>query len=243
MPRNSAIAALLALHRVDSEIDKLNSQKELLPTSLRRIQVRLKRHRQSLEEKREHIKELLTKSHSQELLLRAAEEELEKLTRQRDRATSNREYATFQHQIATKKADSSRIEDQVLATMAHIEDLEREVGELEKSIVQVEREHGQETQSISREVTLLEKRVEELHSIRKTAASEVSPELLEEYERIAAKKGATALAAAVGNTCQGCFMQLPPQLGHMLRAGRQIVRCPVCSRLLYLPEHAGSTGG
>ena len=137
--------------------------------------------------------------------------------------------------IATKKADSSRIEDDVLTAMTDMEDLERETRELNQSIAQIDREHTKESAAIIKETQALDQQVGKLQKGREKAAAQVDPELLQEYERISTKKGASALAAVVSNTCQGCFIQLPPQLGHALRGARQIIRCPSCARILYLP--------
>ena len=235
MPRNPVIEALRQLHSVDSKIARLTNQKELLPISLRRVESHLVQQRQALEEKRARIKELRADVRSKEVTLRAAEEEINKLTVQLNTAKTNKEYAAFQHEIGGKKADGSLIEDQVLAAMADIEQLEDEARELERSVVQIEREHAQEAKDVESDMAGLDQQIEQLTRARRAATEKVEPEHLEEYERIAAKKGASALAQVVGNSCQGCFMQLPPQLGQVLRGGQKIVHCPSCSRLLYLP--------
>ena len=233
MPKSQATEALLQLHQVDTKIDRLTTQKDLLPVAVRRIETHLDQQRQALQEKKQRTKELRTETRSRELLLRGAEEEIQKLTVQLNTARTNKEYAAFQHEIAAKRADASRIEDQVLAAMGDIEELEAEAKDIEHSIAQIQREYDQEAKEVEKDAAELEKQLEALRKVRQAAAAKVEPELLGEYERIAAKKGASALAAVVANSCQGCFMQLPPQFGQLLRNGRNIVRCPSCSRLLY----------
>jgi predicted nucleic acid-binding Zn-ribbon protein len=227
--------ALLALHRVDADIEKLKSQKELLPVSLSRVRTRLERQTQSLESKRDDLKALRADTHATEVLLKGAEEEAEKLRGQLNTASTNREYNALQHEIADKMADASRIEDQVLAGMADIEALEEEINTLEQAIAQIKHEHDQEASGIEKDMKGLDGKIQALQDSRAAAAAKVDAEMLEEYERIAAKKGATALAAVVGDACQGCFMHLTPQLCHVLKAGNRIVHCPNCSRLLYMP--------
>jgi len=236
MPINPDIEALLSLHNIDSQIQKLTDQKELLPVTLRRIEAHLAQQRQLLEEKRVSIKQLRARMHEREVDLKAAEEEIEKLSNQLNRAQTNKEYAAFQHEIAAKKADASRIEDDLLALMADADDLDADAHELERRIAQLDRQYAEEAQGVTRDVAKVERDIAALRKARGAAAGKVNPELLEEYERIAAKKGASAMAPVVGNSCQGCFMQLPPELCHVVRGGRRVVRCPSCSRLLYLPD-------
>ena len=36
-----------------------------------------------------------------------------------------------------------------------------------------------------------------------------------------------------GRICQGCYMQIPPNLGVQLARGASLVQCPSCDRILY----------
>lgn len=235
MPKNADLDPLLQLHGIDSKIGKLTTQKDLLPVALRRIDTHLTQQRQTLDEKQGRIKHLRAQTHAREVDLRAAEEEVEKLTTQLNTARSNKEYSAFQHEIAAKKADASRIEDDLLAMMGDAEELESDARELERAIAQLERQHADEAKGVSEDVSKLETEIAALEKARRAAAAKVEAGLLDEYERIASKKGASALAPVVGNSCQGCFMQLPPQTCQVLQGGRKVVKCPNCARLLYMP--------
>ena len=107
--------------------------------------------------------------------------------------------------------------------------------ELEQGVAQIQREHTEESALVNEEVAKLNERIAGLQGKRAKAASEVDDKLREEYERIAAKKGSSALAAVVGHTCQGCFMQIPTHLDHTLQGGKTLVHCPNCNRILYMP--------
>lgn len=235
MPKNQALEALLKLHRVDSEIDKITSQQELLPVSLRRIQTRLNRQLQAIDDKREELKGLRTQTHAKEVDLRAQEEAIEKLNQQIRKVRTNKEYSALQHEISTKRTDASRVEDDILTLMADIDEREKEIRQLDQSIAQIQRELDEEDGLVKKEASQLADRRAKLREERQGVATGVDEELLTEYERIAARKGSSAVAACVGRTCQGCFMRIPPQLDHNLRAGNKIVHCPSCSRILYLP--------
>ena len=235
MAKNQALDALRHLHRVDSEIDKIDAQTELLPVSLHRIETRLNRQIQAIEQKKQRLKALRSQIHAKEVDLRAAEEQVEKLNQQMRKIRTNKEFTALQHEIGIKRVDASRVEDHILALMADVDQLQAEIKELEQSVAQIQRESGEEQGLVDEEAAELAARRAELQQRRGAVAKNVDPELLEEYERIAASKGSSALAACVGSTCQGCFMQVPPQLDHDLRAGTKIVYCPSCSRILYLP--------
>jgi len=235
MSERRIMETLLALHRVDREIETLKRQKELLPVSLNRVRTRLERQTVSLEAKRDEVKKRRADNHAVEVSLKSTEEEAGKLRGQLNTASTNREYNTLKQEIADKMADASRIEDQVLAGMADIEALEDEIKTLEQAIGQIQHEHDQEATGIEKDMSGLDQKIATLQAQRDAAAADVDSEMLDEYERIFAKKGASALAAVVSNACQGCFMHLTPQLTHVLMAGNRVVHCPNCARLLYMP--------
>jgi hypothetical protein len=235
MPNAPALRALLALHQVDSQISRLDSQKRLLPVSLRRIRERLDRQREVLAAKKDQHKHLRVDSHGNESLLRGVEEEIAKLQTQLNTASSNKEYTTLQHEIAGKRADASRIEDQVLTALADLEALEAAMKEAHKAIQEIQREYDDEAGKVQTAAARLDRDIAKLQGQREAATKGVDRALLDEYRRIAGRKGSSALATVVGDTCQGCFMQLPPQLAYTIGAGTSILHCPSCSRILYLP--------
>jgi uncharacterized protein len=236
MPRDAVIEALLQLHGIDKEIQQLTAQRDLLPIALRRIETLANQQRLALGEKRDQIKHLRARIAARETDLRASAGESDKLTVQMNAARTNKEYTTFQHEIAAKKADASRIEDDLLTLMGDVEELEGDAGEIERALAQLDKQQAEEAKGVDKDVARVEGEIAAWQKKRAAATGAVEPGLLAEYERIAVQKGASAFASVVGSSCQGCFMQLPPQLVHVLRGGRKVVKCPSCARLLYMAD-------
>jgi len=236
MPRDPVIEALLQLHVLDSEIQRLAAQRDLLPVALRRIETLANQQRTALADKRNQAKHLRARLAARETDLRAAEAEADKLTVQMNGARTNKEYSTFQHEIGAKKADASRIEDDLLTLMGDVEELEGDAREIERALAQLDKQQAEEAKGVGKDVARVQDEIAAVQKKRDAAAGSVEPTILAEYERIAVQKGASALASVVGSSCQGCFMQLPPQLVHVLRGGRKIVKCPSCARLLYMAQ-------
>jgi predicted nucleic acid-binding Zn-ribbon protein len=61
----------------------------------------------------------------------------------------------------------------------------------------------------------------------------LDPSTLQHYDQLK-KRGGSALAAVEGDTCQGCFRQLPSQLVQGLRSeSSRVYTCTHCSRFVY----------
>ena len=85
--------------------------------------------------------------------------------------------------------------------------------------------------------------IEKKKAQKEKAAAEISPSLLKKYETIKSRRGGVAVVKAKDETCQGCYMNIPPQLYLQLVRGIEEVQiCPHCHRILYYDtaESAGS---
>ena len=77
--------------------------------------------------------------------------------------------------------------------------------------------------------------IEKSTSARDEIKAGIRPDILRRYEMIRAKKGGQGIALIKNETCQGCFIHLPPQVSIILRRGTDELQfCPHCHRILYV---------
>jgi predicted nucleic acid-binding Zn-ribbon protein len=80
-----------------------------------------------------------------------------------------------------------------------------------------------------------ERQVKALEGRRAGVAGAVDANLLRRYETVRKKK-LPALVGVVNGTCQGCNMNVPPQLYNTLRVTLGTDICPSCHRIIYAVE-------
>ncbi len=68
---------------------------------------------------------------------------------------------------------------------------------------------------------------------RKEIASQVRGDLISRYELIFSRRGGTAVVEVSGGICQGCYMNIPPQLWNEIIKSDKVNLCPSCQRILY----------
>ena len=61
------------------------------------------------------------------------------------------------------------------------------------------------------------------------------PDVLKRYGNIRMRRGLAVVSVRNG-TCQGCNMNIPPQLYNVLQRGQTVETCPSCHRIIYWEE-------
>jgi predicted nucleic acid-binding Zn-ribbon protein len=90
--------------------------------------------------------------------------------------------------------------------------------------------------SIAKDAEAAQVRMHEIEAqiaaLRDKLASEVKPDVLKRYATIRIRRGLAVVSVRNG-TCQGCNMNIPPQLYNVLQRGQTIETCPSCRRIIY----------
>src|SRR4029077_17593263 len=81
----------------------------------------------------------------------------------------------------------------------------------------------------------IEGKIAEQRAERDKLTKEVRPEVLKRYSSIRMRRGLAVVSVRNG-TCQGCNMNIPPQLYNVLQRGLTIETCPSCHRIIYWEE-------
>ena len=76
--------------------------------------------------------------------------------------------------------------------------------------------------------------VEDEPAIQELIAANLARDLVSRYELIFSRRGGTAVVEVAGGICQGCFMNIPPQLGNEIIRSDKIHLCPSCQRIVYV---------
>ena len=120
--------------------------------------------------------------------------------------------------------------------MEAIETSEEASSEKESKISALSKQIDLEKKAASTKVKSLDKRLGKLTSDREKRSGEISKRLMHQYNFIRTRRGGTAIVASTNGCCQGCFMQLPPQLYIEVQRSRVMHACPSCQRILFYQD-------
>jgi predicted nucleic acid-binding Zn-ribbon protein len=161
-------------------------------------------------------------------------ESIARLKTQQYQTRKNDEFQAIGHEIQRYENEIRKLEDEELELMIETDKLKGEIEAAEKSARATK-------ESISRQLTDLETKSkalgsqqQKLETERETLAAQIDPDLLDQFERLFNSKGDAAVVAVEHGVCTGCHMKVTTATASRVKAGKEIVNCENCGRILYL---------
>jgi len=113
-----------------------------------------------------------------------------------------------------------------------VEDAKKRIGEHENDLQSLKQHVASEEETAKGKIAEIEAQIAEVKRDRDVAAGRVRPDVMKKYSSIRMRRG-LALVPVKNGTCQGCNMNIPPQLFNQLQRGDTIELCGTCHRIIY----------
>ncbi len=160
-------------------------------------------------------------------------ETISRLKTQQYQTRKNDEFQAIGHEIERYENEIRKIEDEELELMVQADKIKEDLGEEEQTAAAVRESIARQTKDLEEKSTTLQSRLEELTKERAEIAGKIEEDLLSRFERLFKSKGDAVLVALEHEVCTGCHMKVTAQTAHRVKAGREIVSCENCGRILY----------
>ncbi len=154
---------------------------------------------------------------------------------------TNKEYQAAVSEIAERKRHNKELENQMLAIMEETEGLEKKVAEDKPAFDAKAQELAEQKAELEASIGELKARLEERQNEWEQKTHDIDQELLARYNE-ARGMNRDAIAMLEGKSCQGCFVNVPPQLVIEVLRLETLHSCPSCQRLLFIKEAVEDEG-
>jgi len=228
-----SLEILKQAQEVDREIFRVRQELVSIPQTMEQFAQEFEREKSALARLETQLKEAQLRQKQKEGELNEKEVLIRKYDAQLSQVKTNKEYTALQQEIASLKADSSMIEDAVLALLDEVEAAQQKLREEKERLGQVEKESQEKKQELTARAETLKGELVQLEKKRAEIIHQAPPETRELYEKIIEKKQGLALVPAEGEACGACRMEIRPQLLNELKLKENLVVCENCSRILY----------
>jgi len=230
---NPDLEKLVELQKSDSEIRKLEQKCRQKEREIADLQKKVETAQAGQVAIQQELEERQKEHRHQERELEAKEATIKKYKNQLLTVKTNREYQTLQHEIEEEEKPKGEIEEKILQLLEVMDDLEAKRKDSKKQIKITEKEVAAEREEKQAELGQVQAQLKEKEGERSKLSQQIKPDLLAEYNKLLHKRGGLALVTTQDCTCQGCFINIPPQDYEELKRGNKIYYCSSCSRILY----------
>jgi predicted nucleic acid-binding Zn-ribbon protein len=223
---------LTELQRHDARIQELEQMKKSFPAKLEVMTADLRKVEQMLERERSSLSDTETWRKRQEDEAKSDEERAQ-AAKQRSAAVKNaKEYMASERELQATRKSAQERQEEVGKLSGAVETAKKSIEQHEADFAALKEHVAGEEKAAQSKIAELDAQIGDERKLREVAAARVRPDVLKKYSAIRMRRG-LAMAPVKNGTCQGCNMNIPPQVFNQLQRGDSIELCGTCNRIIY----------
>ena len=235
---NKQLESLIQLQQIDLKILAFRRMIDEFPRKIREAEAPLQGSRDVLNTIKMKFETLEKKKREKERAVEEVNERIGKLKAKTADIKTNKEYQALLKEIESVEHGRSSIEDEILAIMEDTDAIGKQVKGEEKNFSRNLDKVETLKKTIEQEKAILEKDMMAVQATRAAASAALDTEVYDEYIALLEICHGHAVNEVKEEICQGCNMNIPPQLFVEIKKNEEIYHCPHCRRILFYKEIA-----
>jgi uncharacterized protein len=224
---------LLILQDRQQKIKQIETEIETVPLQRKNLEEQLAASVAGVETLKQKARQIEVDRKKLELDVGTRTDGIARFKTQQYQTRKNDEFQALGHEIERFENDIRKIEDDELELMVEADKVKADFAVEEKKGATVKESIGRQTADLEAKSKALQARLEELTKERTEVAAKIDEDLLGRFERLFTSKGDAVVVALEHEVCTGCHMKVTTQTAHRVKAGKEIVSCEQCGRILY----------
>jgi predicted nucleic acid-binding Zn-ribbon protein len=216
----------------DARIQELELSLKAIPAKLAATQNDLARVEGLLATERQALAETERYYSEQKGLLTEDEIQVAGAKHKLSQAKNSKEYMAAQREIDQRREGLTTREGEIAKLVDAVEGKKKLLAERAKDVDSLKASIEKDDEAAKARMAEIQAKIAELRAERQKVAAEVKPDVLKRYSSIRMRRGLAVVSVRNG-TCQGCNMNIPPQLYNVIQRGQTIETCPSCHRIIY----------
>jgi uncharacterized protein len=223
---------LIELQRHDARIQELEGMRKVWPQKLEAMRDDLSKVESMLARERAQLEETESWRRKMESEMRDEEEQLLKAKQRSSLVKNVKEMMANERELQNTRKLKQEREEEALKLGEAVEAAKKSIAQHEGDLETLRKHVVTEEETARVKVAEIETQIGEERKLRDVAAGRVRPDVLKKYSAIRMRRG-LALVPVKNGTCQGCNMNIPPQLYNTIQRGNTIELCGNCYRIIY----------
>jgi hypothetical protein len=230
---HSELEQLLILQDREQKIRQIRTEIETVPLRRKSLEAQLAESKASVETLRQRLRQAEIDRKKLELDVGTRAESVSRLKTQQYQTRKNEEFQALGHEIERYENEIRKIEDDELELMVLADKIKADLAAEETKAAATRDSIARQTADLDEKSKALESQLQGLTTERSNLATKIDEDLLGRFERLFKSKGDAAVVAIEHGVCTGCHMKVTIATAAQVRAGKEIVSCDNCGRILY----------
>ena len=224
---------LWELQKIDLDLKNIEEERDRYPKEMKKLDEKQNLEKERIHKEREKLESLEKERRQKEKRLIGEQDKIKRSEGKMSEVKTNKEYRALLTEIETFKEAVGRVEEEILLNMDEVEELKKQLSKREKEIAitleKVEAEKREIQERMGQGEVLWKEKLER----KETLSKQVESKLFKLYNMLREKRQGIGMVSARNETCQGCFVNVPPQMFIEVQKNNSLIRCPNCNRILY----------
>jgi len=224
---------LWELQKIDLELKGIKEEKDRYPKEIKKLEEKQKIEKERIQKEKEKIESLEKTRRQKEGQLGSEQEKIKRAEGRMFEVKTNKEYQALLSEIDAMKEANSRMEEEILQVMDEIEEFKKDLSKREKEVKvtleKIEGERKKIQEKMAHDENIWDKQMER----REVLSKQIESKLFKLYNTLKEKRQGVGVVGVKHETCQGCFVNVPPQMFIEVQKNNALIRCPNCNRILY----------
>ena len=224
---------LWELQRIDLDLKNIKGDRDRTPKELKRLDEKLNSEKERIQKEKEKAEHLEKERKKKELNLSSKQDKIKREEAKMFEVKTNKEYQALLSEMESIKESINRDEEEILQIMDEIDELKKNLSKREREVAVVHEKVEAERKSIQEKMAHGDTVWKEQTERREVISKQLEANLVKLYDTLKEKRQGLGVVGAKDETCQGCFVNIPPQMFIEVQKNNALIRCPNCNRILY----------
>lgn len=227
---------LIKIQECDSQLVKLSVKKKTLPEDIEKLSREFSSFEEGIKKNKTQYDELKARHAENENKIKKINESIVKTKERMLEVKNNKEYQAMLKEIETAESSRGEVETLIISLLEELDKLSVLVKKDEEILKQGRDKYEKEKKALEDELNAVDSDAVTWGQKRVELQKNIPDDLISRYERIKKRNKGIGVTSVWKATCNGCHMNIPPQLYNELQKSDELFSCPHCNRIIYFQE-------
>lgn len=227
---------LVELQQCDSQLVKIANKKKTLPEKINKLDEAFQAFQKEMEQNKKKYEEVKARHIECENKIKKINDGMVRTKERLLEVKNNKEYQAMLKENETAEAMRGDVETEIISILDELEKLSALVKKDQTTLGEYRKNYEDEKRLIEADLNSIDTEFVKCEQKRAGLKDKVPADILARYERIKKRNNGIGVISAWKAVCNGCHMNIPPQLYIELQKTSDLIACPNCQRIMYFQD-------